>query len=389
MKTLREAIARRYPLTALGTVVLITLGAAFVRAFRTASAYDLAVALIGFAALAMLTVLVGAQLRRFELLERGLALHGRPVAGRHGVPVIVTGITGRTALFTRVHAVTNAVLEQQPGVLMRLRREAATSGGSPVTVRVPTPLSGRIRLHVRTELRDVFSLVRAPFGRPLERAELVLPGRPVGAREYEVQSYAGAEEHQRHKTADEQRYYMREYTPGDRFRDINWKASSRLSVLLTRVSPHSEKPTTVIQVEIRHYRDSHSPPSLESVLHLEMLRAWVLWFLRSVSANDSSVRFRIHTAEQVLEAGNDEELGHIAEQLATLPYVSPAAAPNRPERSEGEWFVFSTPFDTGLSARQRGRRPGQVRNPRRGWWSHPLRAKSGCPEVPFFIWFSV
>ncbi len=351
-----DKFSRHYPFTVLGTVVALALIAVFLNAFRTAASYDLALALFGFAALGALVIAVRAQLRAYDALECGLQPAGRAVAARVGVQLRLSGIDRQTAPFTRVHTVLNASLEHSAGASLRMRREVSSGGAAPIVLRVPTPLSGRLRLRVSTELRDVFSLVRARFGDRLERTEPVLPGRPPDAREYDLRSYAGAEEHRRHSESEHERYYMREYSPGDRLRDINWKASSRLPVLITRVSPQTEEPTTVVQVEVRHYRDTQTTASLDSVMHLEMLRAWVLWFLRSLSNNSDALRFRVQTADTVLEAGSDEEIDRVAEHLATLEYVPPRAARPAPGRERGEWFVFSTPFDTARAARLRGER---------------------------------
>ncbi len=355
MTSFRALLAERYPLTTLGTVAAVSLFALLLNAFRTGSIYELTVALFGIGVLSVLTVVVQAQVRAFAALLPQLALQGRLVAGRRAAPVRLTGITRRTAPFTRVHAVVHAELQHTPAVKVHMRREAASAGAEAIVVLLPAPLSGRLRFGVTTELRDVFALVRAQFGRRQERSEVVLPGPPVGARPYDIQSYAGAEEHQRHSATEQERYYMREYTPGDRFRDINWKASSRLAILLTRVSPHSEEPTTVVQIDIRHFRNSKLPPSLDSVLHLEMLRAWVLWFVRSIAAKDTAAQFRIRTADQTLEAKDEGEIDFIAERLAVLPYLPPRAEKYDRARTEGEWFVFSTPYDIGFA--NRGRAP--------------------------------
>jgi uncharacterized protein (DUF58 family) len=41
------------------------------------------------------------------------------------------------------------------------------------------------------------------------------------------------------QTSDQEKYFMREYIPGDRLKDINWKSSIKLNELITRISPSS------------------------------------------------------------------------------------------------------------------------------------------------------
>ena len=59
---------------------------------------------------------------------------------------------------------------------------------------------------------------------------------------------------QRAQTADEEKYFMREYMPGDRMKDINWKASSRLDQLntglrITRQKTLGDKSTASGQID--------------------------------------------------------------------------------------------------------------------------------------------
>jgi len=139
----------------------------------------------------------------------------------------------------------------------------------------------------------------------------------------------GFEERSVRRSAEEEKYFMREYQPGDRFRDINWKVSSRLQELITRISPVTQEKTRQLAVDFRHFRPE-GQESLESVLHLDYLKSWLLAFLRSLKRSDQRLQFRVRTGagSQVLAA--EEDIARFAGELAELlsqPDPGPAEPP--------------------------------------------------------------
>jgi uncharacterized protein (DUF58 family) len=193
-------------------------------------------------------------------------------------------------------------------------------------------------------VRDVFGLTRARFGEELERFLTVLPAWITPEPPRLVEPAGGFEDKSLRKASEEEKYFMREYQPGDRFRDINWKVSSRLQELITRISPVTQEKTRLLSVDFRHYR-GEGPESLESVLHLDYLKSWLLAFLRGLKSANERLQFRVRTAagSRLLATAEDIEL--FAEELAGLPYQSD---PGPGTEEAGELFVFSTPFDKGL-----------------------------------------
>lgn len=139
---------------------------------------------------------------------------------------------------------------------------------------------------------------------------------------------------------------MREYIPGDRFRDINWKASSRLAQLVTRISPYSQEKTRVIPILLRHFREP-LPETVESLVHLNVLKSWLLSFLRQVKQEHPDYQFAVWTGlgQQRLEA--EEDIERFAFSLATLHFLpDPFDLPAEPGWEE--LYIFTTPFDRHL-----------------------------------------
>jgi hypothetical protein len=200
-------------------------------------------------------------------------------------------------------------------------------------------------------IRDLFGLTRARYGDDPargfdERMLMVQPASwsPKGIPP--IEPSVGLEEKSRRRTSDEERYYMREYMPGDRFRDINWKVSSRLNELITRISPLTQERTTVLEVVFRNFRDP-APESVESLAHLNVIKSWLVSFLRRMKSDHPEVQFRVQTATAVELLTTEEEIERFAWELASEFFSGESSVPPL-DSAPGELFVFSTPFDLRL-----------------------------------------
>jgi hypothetical protein len=164
-----------------------------------------------------------------------------------------------------------------------------------------------------------------------------------------IQPAVGMEEKSKRQSSEEEKYYMREYMPGDRFRDINWKVSSRLDELITRISPITQEKSTVISVFFRSFREPRAE-SAESIAHLNVLKSWLLTFLRRMKSDNPALQFRVHAGSSVALLATEEELERFAFELAGLCYQGegPGVMANEAPESGGEAFVFTTPFDRNL-----------------------------------------
>ena len=115
---------------------------------------------------------------------------------------------------------------------------------------------------------------------------------------------AGFDTTQRARTSDEEQYFMREYMPGDRMKDINWKATSRLGELITRISPITQEQTQELHVVLRRYR-RRGGETLTAVLHLDFIKSWLLTFLRVVKQHHPEYVF-------VVDSGGESHPGRLA-----------------------------------------------------------------------------
>jgi len=228
------------------------------------------------------------------------------------------------------------------------------------------PMSGIFHGEGYCRLRDIFGLFSFFCGQPQPRTVNVRCA-PCFGKEIRINAQSGAEDRRNKPSVDEERYYMREYTPGDRLRDINWKSSDRIDTLITRISTDTQERISRIEVHFRNYcqwsagREGESSirrakskgqgASLEALWLLDRVKARLAYFLRSIKEQNSSFIFDVRTAQGNWEIEDDEDLDAFLEELAGFSFMPPKND-NAVQigASAGDLYVFSTACDIGLPA---------------------------------------
>jgi hypothetical protein len=208
------------------------------------------------------------------------------------------------------------------------------------------PMSGVFQGEGSCRLRDIFGFFAFHCGIPQQRTVNVM-WPPTVKKQLRVDPQSGAEDRRSKTSDDEERYYMREYAPGDRFRDINWKSSERIATLITRISPDTHEKTCRIEVYFRNYGPATA--SLEELWLLDRAKARLSQFLRLLKESDDKYIFTVFTAQDTWDLESKEEIEAFLEKLSALPF-SPSVNEHPMESSPGELFVFSTACDRGLQA---------------------------------------
>jgi hypothetical protein len=211
------------------------------------------------------------------------------------------------------------------------------------------PISGVFRGEGSCRLRDIFGFFSFSFGITQSRTVKVRSSPSFG-KKMTINAQSGAEDKKNKTSSDEERYYMREYTPGDRFRDINWKSSEKIDALITRISPDNQEKVTRIEVFFRNFGNVNKP-SLEALWLLDRSKAWLSLFLYSLMNENSSYIFEIHTAQGNYEIEDSEDLDNFLEELAALSFSPPQNdfQVETQGKAAGDMYVFSTACDAGLN----------------------------------------
>jgi len=211
-------------------------------------------------------------------------------------------------------------------------------------------MGGLFRGETSSRLRDIFSFFSFPCGDNRERT-LNVRSAPCGIKALRINAKSGAEDRRNKNANDEERYYMREYAPGDRFRDINWKSSERIDTLITRISPDNQEKITRIEVYFRNYGPTYAhEPGLADLWLLDRAKARLAWFLRKAKEEKSSYVFNVRSAGGSWDLNDEEEIEAFLEELAVLPFFPAQHEQSSIPQAGGEIYVFSTACDTALPA---------------------------------------
>ena len=226
-----------------------------------------------------------------------------------------------------------------------LAETSVSRGESSAWINLNFPMSGIFNGSGFCQLCDIFGFYSFACGVSQQR-NVKVRSSPGYWDNFYVNAQSGAEDRRNRYSTDEERYYMREYTPGDRFRDINWKSSEKIDTLITRISPDNQEKVSQIEIYFRNFGPTNKP-SLEALWLLDRAKARLSYFLRSLMEENSSFVFNVHTAQNNWEIGNSEELDEFLERLAGETF-SPSQ--NEGTISDGmkDVFIFSTACDTGL-----------------------------------------
>jgi hypothetical protein len=140
---------------------------------------------------------------------------------------------------------------------------------------------------------------------------------------------------------------MREYMPGDRMKDINWKSSTRIAKLITRISPASPERSRVIQILLRT-NNSYKTDCMESIMHLNFAKSWLLSFMASLQNETESFRFVVTTQDGNFEIDDEKDLEEFSVNLAGMQYSGHEMETSW-EGMTNEVVVFTTAYDRDLS----------------------------------------
>ena len=339
-----------YPLTLAGSLLLAASLYLLGRGLALDNPYGVLLALVALLILAVLSL--AARLQAGAYGRRHVHWHwdsSAPLfARRAGLAQELITDPLHTLPFFRVHFAVKGTLKVGRRATLRIQREIAFAQGTRHPIDLYFPVCGLLSCTGRYAVRDIFGLSRARFGGELLRKLSIQPASFAQKSIPMPEPSVGFEDTSRKRSSDEEKYYMREYLPGDRFRDINWKVSSRLDELITRISPVTQEKTTVLPVIVRNFRDRETE-TLESVLHLNIMKSWLMAFLRVMKQEHPEMQFRITAANGGWLLQSDEEIERFGWELPGVFFQKEAGSVIQTPPEE-ELFVFSTAFDRGLPA---------------------------------------
>ena len=349
-----KKVFKRLPLTLPGFAVLIFALVTLVRSLAARNAYEIVLSLTAAALLAALWFAGNWAARRLAELEPVWDIPA-PLRASSGGEWLASLPDARVPCFFRLHfRLRGRFFPQGARDGCPVFAEASVSGkGVPARLSLVFPLGGLFRGATSCRLRDMFGFFSFPCGGGERERTLTIRSAPCGAQPLRIDAWSGAEDRRSKNSSDEERYYMREYAPGDRFRDINWKSSERINTLITRISPDNQEKVTRIEVHFRNYGPAPSRrggPDMGDLWLLDRAKARLAWFLRAVKEEKASYVFHVRSAGASWDLNDDEGIEAFLEELSALPFFPVRNEGDTAQAAEGEAYIFSTACDTSLPA---------------------------------------
>ena len=372
---------KRPPLTLPGIAVLVVALVVLVRSLAARNAHEIVLSLAALLFLAALFIAGKWTVRRLAGLEpvwnipvplRAVSGGGASGVASGAADWLVTPPPGiAIPVFFRLHFLVRGRFFPQGSASScavfaegsapkksRRARPAGTAEADEDSARlsIAFPLGGLFCGETSCRLRDIFGFFSLPCNGVADGAAdsggreqtLKVHSAPCRAIPLRIDALSGAEDRRNKNANDEERYYMREYAPGDRLRDINWKTSDRIDTLITRISPDNQEKITRIEVHFRNY----GPPScgIADLWLLDRAKARLAWFLRKAKEEKDSYIFHIRSAEKNWDLNDGEDIAVFLEELTSISFYPPESAETALPAGGGEIYVFSTACDTSLPA---------------------------------------
>ena len=317
--------------------------------FATGNAYSFLLSTVSLTILFIFSIVTRLEARRARSFAFEWESAGPIVAGADKETERFSAHGFSTLPFLRAHLIILGRYTYSRSRPLFVRHEISLQGESASMFSLQYPLSGSVHAHYATVIKDMFGLCRAPIGAHREKTLLVRPGRIDERRPPNVEALSGDENQNRMKSSDIERYFMRDYIPGDRERDINWKASSRFSELFTRISPVTQEKTQLITIFFRPF-NSIPDDSLESLAVLDRCKSMLLFFIRSVHVVHPEYEYRVFVGNDLVELEGEDQIERFASDLASTHFRSYGGGYDVSAADlSGGAYVFTTACDTGLN----------------------------------------
>ncbi len=347
MNTFREYVKRYSPFTVTGYVLLVGSVYLMGTGFATGNAYSFLLSTLGLAVLVALAVISRVEARRASSNRIEWELTAPLVTRQRKNIISVRNYDYNPLPFFRVHLRLAGSLRIGERASFLFRREISIQGESKGETALYAPVSGTVYVGGLFLVKDVFGFCRAPIGNEEEKTIPALPAFVTDRDSSVVEAQTGEENRSRMRSSEIERYFMREYIPGDKQRDINWKASSRFQELYTRISPMTQEKTQLITIYFRPY-NSLPGDTLNAVALLDRCKSMLVYFIRTVRANNPSYQFLVFIGTNRTDLEDEDQIEQFAEDVASVRFrrYEPMGG-ETPEAGTGA-YVFTTACDTGI-----------------------------------------
>ncbi|MCL2230233.1 MAG: DUF58 domain-containing protein [Treponema sp.] len=357
--------------TPMGWLVLIFSLLILFRSLYYRNAYEIVLTCVMVLFLLVLGIVGAWKSKKLKSMEPGWKTPS-PFTACAGEDTLVSGLSANIPLFFRLHFIVRGKFlpsGSNAGSSTSFKKGCSVSietsvsrGNESANLPIDFPMSGIFHGDGFCKLRDIFGFYSFACGAPQHRTVNVRCSPCIG-KKTPINAQTGAEDQRNKPSSDVERYYQREYTPGDRLRDINWKSSDKIDTLITRISTDNQEKVSRLEVHFRNYASVSTVLkisrenvkveagnfTLESLWLLDRAKARLSYFLRSLMEQNSSFVFDVRSPSGSWEIEDMDDLDAFFEELAGISFLSPQYE-TAIQAGKGDMYVFSTACDFGLKS---------------------------------------
>ncbi|MCL2720695.1 MAG: DUF58 domain-containing protein [Treponema sp.] len=344
-------------ITPLGAVVLFISLIMLIRSLLSRNSYEIVLSSAVLLLFLVIAIIGIWKTSKYKSLESNWKTPSPMTAG-NDEQTIVTGLNVSVPLFFRLHYFLQGHFfpnGKESGYKNRCIVSHETSvirGETSAQIPLEFLIAGVFLGDGFCRLRDIFGFFSFSFGKTQHRT-VNIRSAPCFGKKTQINAQTGAEDRRNKPAADIERYYMREYTPGDRYRDINWKSSDKIDSLITRISTDNQEKVSRIEVHFRNFASFNSDNkkkeyvSLEALWLLDRAKAQLTYFIRSLLEQNSTFIFDVKAANGSWEISNTDELEIFLDELAGISFLPPQYE-TAIKPGVSDLYVFSTACDKTL-----------------------------------------
>lgn len=327
---LLRRLARYYPFSVFGTVVLIAAVLLLGTGLMFSDILAVSIGTLAFAFCLLLSVAVFLQpadrLKNLLNWNSGANLIAQRVNTSHNAALH----TWKPPPFLRLHISIGAWLQIGRLKLYYFHRDYSFYHSSPhaagnLPLEICPPVPGRLKMRGEFYLSDMFGITHRSLVSERRSARVLPPAENMSDITI-IPNNRSEDDVQPQKKSESEKIFIRDYQAGDLARDINWKASGRIHKLLTRIPPESESQSRVVHATI--IADVSDSGFMELAYLKSLLRGFI-----EVQLNADTM-FRIWLNDQKYEVmGQDDDalpafLRSLAEWCPSPQSLPPGAAPD-------------------------------------------------------------
>ena len=335
-----------YPLTVPGTILFFISVYLLIISFYNNNPYSLIISILSLIVLIILGTLGRFQANQNSQVEWDSTI---PLYANQNNKFLVYINKFNRLLFFRLHFQVKGRMKVGKNAYLYINEEVSSYGDDEIEVSCYFPVCGSFNAKGTLFVKDIFHLTRSRFQKQQTQILKIRPAIITKIKIPDIKAMEGFENTAKQKQADEEKYYQREYMPGDRFRDINWKATSRLSKLITKVSHITQEETKTILIIFRNFRENSSMPTLDSIVHLNYLKAWLISFLKKTKEENANYIFNVVTGAGPVMLESYEEIELFSSELCGIFFQTDSMSFAN-IKIPSEVFIFTTCYDKKINS---------------------------------------